>query len=186
MLPRHHSAGRLLETHFDEPSHHIRSTSLSNHGGTEQPPLPPPNLNASFPGCGGAEAAYISASVTLPASKEDLGFYQNVTGRFRQPPAGAARQREEQQRASFSRQAAELHKSPKTQELEEFAAKFEGYQKQRSRRALQPTPLLDQLARDHQAQFWFNGAADLAHLSPLESNLLRLVQRTDSVSRRSA
>ena len=35
-------------------------------------------------------------------------------------------------------------------ELEEFAAKFEGYQKQRSRRNLQPTPMLDQLARENQ------------------------------------
>ena len=171
MLSRQNSSGRLLETHFDEPYSHIRSSSQSN--------LPPvgnetvsPQLNSSFPG---AEAPYISSSVTLPA-KEDLGFYQNLSGRFRQ---SAYRTREEQ-RASFSRQA-EMHKSPKTQELEEFAAKFEGYQKQRSRRNLQPTPMLDQLARENQAQFWLNNPD---HLSPLESNLLKLVQRTDSINRR--
>jgi hypothetical protein len=68
------------------------------------------------------------------------------------------------------------------QELEEFAAKFDGYQKQRSRRlAAQPTPMLDQLARETNNQFWL---ANAEQLSALETNLLRLVQRTDSTRAR--
>lgn len=112
--------------------------------------------------------------------------------RIRQPSL----RHKEEARASFARQA-ELHKSPRTQELEEFAAKFEGYQKQRTRRlAAQPTPMLDQLARwgkdrvessnsltlrETNNQFWL---ANAEQLSALETNLLRLVQRTDSTRAR--
>merc|ERR550532_3223364 len=95
---------------------------------------------------------------------------------MRQP---GLRQKEEA-RNSFARQA-ELHKSPRTQELEEFAAKFEGYQKQRTRRlATQPTPMLDQLARETNNQFWL---ANTEQLSSLETSLLSLVQRNDSRAR---
>ena len=184
MMARHQSASRLLETHFDEPFNapaavnggHVRSSSHSNLTSYNSQETPPGMLNHSVSAC---EAPYISSSVTLPA-KEEAGFYQNVSGRFRQQPPMPTNYRQDQ-RSSFSRQA-ELHKSPRTQELEEFAAKFEGYQKQRSRRNLQPpTPMLDQLAREN--QFWLSGNPP-ENLSPLETNLLKLVQRTDSVSRR--
>ena len=62
---------------------------------------------------------------------------------------------------------------PPAQELEEFAAKFEGYHAQRRvRLAVQPTPMLDQLARE---------TGSWQGLTSLESSLLRLVQRTDSL-----
>ena len=150
-LGRTHSQGQILETHFDsgpEPpqAQHARSSSYSSTGpGLAERQHASVNLNNSFPGYD-TTTPYISSSVTLPATSSDQGFYQNVSGRMRQP---SVRQREES-RNSFSRQAADLHlhKSPRTQELEEFAAKFEGYQVQRTRRlAAQPTPMLDQLAR---------------------------------------
>ena len=141
------------------------------------------NLNNSFPGTETvSHTPYISSSVTLPvaAPPDPLGFYHNVSGRIRQPSLRL----KEEARNSFSRQA-DLHKSPRTQELEEFAAKFEGYQKQRTRRlATQPTPLMDQLARETaagQAQLWQLAHPDqLLQLSTLETNLLKLVQRNDS------
>jgi hypothetical protein len=175
--------------------------------------------------------------------KEDAGFYQNVTARFRQangggngssvghhgvPPNGAVigfrpssqamgggissvmnggstsgaysrNSRDElQNRNSYSRSLSGnggdhplQHKSPKTQELEEFAAKFEGYQKQRSRRNLQqPTPMLDQLTREScQAaavnfSSWLPANTAEHQLTALETNLLKLVQRNDSITRR--
>jgi len=172
---RAHNQGKILETHFDEP-YHTRSSSYSNMAHSLQEK--PVNLNNSFPGCD-ASTPYISSSVTLPAvqRQDDHGFYQNVTGRIRQPSV----RHKEDSRSSFARQA-DLHKSPRTQELEEFAAKFEGYQKQRTRRmAAQPTPMLDQLARESHNQFWL---ANPDQLSTLETSLLRLVQRTDSISGR--
>jgi len=172
---RAHNQGKILETHFDEP-YHTRSSSYSNMAHSLQEK--PVNLNNSFPGCD-TSAPYISSSVTLPAvqRQDDHGFYQNVTGRIRQPSI----RHKDEARSSFARQA-DLHKSPRTQELEEFAAKFEGYQKQRTRRmAAQPTPMLDQLARESHNQFWL---ANPDQLSTLETNLLRLVQRTDSISGR--
>ena len=127
-----------------------------------------------------------SISVQVPANSADpVGFYHNVSGRMRQPSLRHRRQQEEEARHSFARQA-DLHKSPRTQELEEFAAKFEGYQKQRTRRMAssaamaQPTPILDQLARETNNQFWLGAHPD--QLSTLESSLLRLVQRNDSIS----
>ena len=175
-LARTPSQGQILETHFDsglEAAQHTRSSSYSSMAAASQHPV---NLNNSFPGYD--STPYISSSVTLPATSSDQGFYQNVSGRMRQP---SLRQREEA-RNSFSRQAAELHlhKSPRTQELEEFAAKFEGYQVQRTRRlAAQPTPMLDQLARETNNQFWLTNPEQL---SSLETSLLRLVQRNDSIS----
>jgi len=172
---RAHTQGKVLETHFDEP-YHARSSSYSNMAHSLQEK--PVNLNNSFPGCD-TSTPYISSSVTLPAvqRQDDHGFYQNVTGRIRQPSI----RHKDDARSSFARQA-DLHKSPRTQELEEFAAKFEGYQKQRTRRmAAQPTPMLDQLARESHNQFWL---ANPDQLSTLETNLLRLVQRTDSISGR--
>ena len=202
---------------------------------------------------------YISSSVMLPASsqssnnvpsayqtnnshyKEDAGFYQNVTARFRQangagsnvghhgvPPNGGVvgfrpssqamgggissvtngasnsgaysrNSRDElQNRNSYSRSLSGnggdhplQHKSPKTQELEEFAAKFEGYQKQRSRRNLQqPTPMLDQLTREScqgaavNFSSWLPANTAEHQLTALETNLLKLVQRNDSITRR--
>ena len=150
-----------------------RSSSYSMSG---ERPNSSVNLNNSFPGTDN-NAPYISSSVTLPASVPDqAGFYHNVSGRIRQPSI----RHKEEARNSFSRQA-ELHKSPRTQELEEFAAKFEGYQKARTRRlAAQPTPLLDQLARETNSQFWLGTNPE--QLSTLESSLLRLVQRNDSIN----
>ena len=139
------------------------------------------NLNNSFPGTETvSHTPYISSSVTLPvaAPPDPLGFYHNVSGRIRQPSLRL----KEEARNSFSRQAADLHlhKSPRTQELEEFAAKFEGYQVQRTRRlAAQPTPMLDQLARETNNQFWLTNPEQL---NSLETSLLRLVQRNDSIS----
>ena len=149
--------GRLLETHFDDnhaagginlPTNvfHARSTSHSNVMASSELPgsSPPQNLNHSFPGCeksssssssgsgpySSSSGPYISASVMLPA-REELGFYQNLSGRIKQ-------QQQQQynsggggygsQRSSLSRPGDVIHKSPRTQELEEFAAKFEGYQ----------------------------------------------------------
>ena len=159
------SRPRVLETHFDEAPQHQRSSSYTGIG-HHQDPRPAHNL--SFPSSSSSflssssssypstELPYISSSVTLPVSEpqqQQQGFYQNVSGRIRQEQSGFSGIRQpslrhkEEARASFARQA-ELHKSPRTQELEEFAAKFEGYQKQRTRRlAVQPTPMLDQLAR---------------------------------------
>lgn len=187
---RTQSHGKILETHFDDPpSYHTRSSSYSVAGSYQDPRPgsyhdPRHNLNNSFPGC---ETPYISSSVTLPANPDPVGFYHNVSGRMRQPSLRHRRQ-EEEARHSFARQA-DLHKSPRTQELEEFAAKFEGYQKQRTRRMAsaamaQPTPMLDQLARETNNQFWL--AANPDQLSTLESSLLRLVQRNDSISSRVA
>ena len=174
MMMRAHSHGKILETHFDDPPQHTRSSSYSvTHSSKDRTD----NLNNSFPGAE-PNVPYISSSVTLPAG-DQAGFYHNVSGRFRQPSL----RHKEDVRNSFSRQA-DLHKSPRTQELEEFAAKFEGYQKQRTRRlAAQPTPLLDQLARETNSQFWLQTNPDT--LSTLESSLLRLVQRNDSISTRS-
>jgi hypothetical protein len=170
----YHSAGRLLETHFDDnnlgvgggggiggggigglgPTNgfHVRSTSHSNvmtgGGGGGEAVNPAQNLNHSFPGCdnssNSSSGPYISASVMLPA-REELGFYQNLSGRIKQQQ----QQQQQQsgygsQRSSFSRQGggdSALHKSPRTQELEEFAAKFEGYQMQRR----QGLPSMEQL-----------------------------------------
>ena len=169
---RAHSQGQILETHFDCPPLHGRSNSYSSMApALHQTPV---NLNNSFPGYD-SSTPYISSSVTLPATSDHHGFYQNVSGRIREP----ALRHKEEARNSFSRQA-DLHKSPRTQELEEFAAKFEGYQKQRTRRlATQPTPMLDQLARETNNQFWL---ANTEQLNSLETSLLRLVQRNDSLS----
>ena len=180
VILRAHSHGKILETHFDDPPQHTRSSSYSmTHSYQDRPMV---NLNNSFPGTSSTEATssapYISSSVTLPASAagSEVGFYHNVSGRIRQPSL----RHKEEARNSFSRQA-DLHKSPRTQELEEFAAKFEGYQKQRTRRlATQPTPMLDQLARETNNQFWLQTNPD--QLSTLESSLLRLVQRNDSIN----
>jgi hypothetical protein len=203
------------------------------------------------PNCDGAgeTGPYISSSVMLPASsggqpnlqsgsglqqpsqqgghhspKDETGFYQNVTARFRQanvpPPASITGFRQSSQamsngsinstsysrnsrdeqfnRNSYSRNIGSAdhlqHKSPKTQELEEFAAKFEGYQKQRSRRNLQqPTPMLDQLARESQVAAgavnfskWLPASTGDHQLTALETNLLKLVQRNDSFTRRAS
>ena len=174
-ISRTHSQGQILETHFDCPPLHGRSSSYSSMAPALHERQTGANLNNSFPGYD--STPYISSSVTLPATSEHQhGFYQNVSGRMRQP---GLRQKEEA-RNSFARQA-DLHKSPRTQELEEFAAKFEGYQKQRTRRlATQPTPMLDQLARETNNQFWL---ANTEQLSSLETSLLRLVQRNDSRAR---
>ncbi len=151
----YHSAGRLLETHFDDnnlgvgggggggghgPTNgfHVRSTSHSNvmtGGGGGEAVNPAQNLNHSFPGCDNSSSSgpYISASVMLPA-REELGFYQNLSGRIKQQQQQQQQSGYGSQRSSFSRQGggdSALHKSPRTQELEEFAAKFEGYQMQR-------------------------------------------------------
>ena len=186
-ISRTHSQGQILETHFDCPPLHGRSSSYSSMAPALHDRQTAVNLNNSFPGYD--STPYISSSVTLPATSEQHGFYQNLSGRMREP---GLRQKEEA-RNSFSRQAADLHlhKSPRTQELEEFAAKFEGYQKQRTRRlAAQPTPMLDQLAREtNHPQLWQlqqlaaaspESAATQLQLSTLESSLLRLVQRQDS------
>ena len=170
---RSRSQGQILETHFDSgpeaaQPQHGRSSSYSSMAASAQHSV---NLNNSFPGY--ESTPYISSSVTLPATGSELGFYHNVSGRMRQ---------REEARHSVSRQAADLalHKSPRTQELEEFAAKFEGYQVQRTRRlAAQPTPMLDQLARETNNQFWLTNPEQL---SSLETSLLRLVQRNDSIS----
>ena len=174
-LGRTHSQGQILETHFDsglEAPQHTRSSSYSSTGPSlAERQHGSVNLNNSFPGY--ESTPYISSSVTLPATGSELGFYHNVSGRMRQ---------REEARHSVSRQAADLalHKSPRTQELEEFAAKFEGYQVQRTRRlAAQPTPMLDQLARETNNQFWLTNPEQL---SSLETSLLRLVQRNDSIS----
>ena len=183
VILRAQSHGKILETHFDDPpQHHTRSSSYSmTHSYQDRPMV---NLNNSFPGTGtnndssNNSVPYISSSVTLPASSagSEAGFYHNVSGRIRQPSL----RHKEEARNSFARQA-DLHKSPRTQELEEFAAKFEGYQKQRTRRlATQPTPMLDQLARETNSQFWLQTNPD--QLSTLESSLLRLVQRNDSIN----
>ena len=144
--PRGTPRGPPLETHFDSSPQHSRSASYSSlglHASDSHRPVAA-NLNHSFP-C--TEAAYISSSVTLPVQDNQGSFYQNVSGRMREQGDRVRSRTREEARASFARQA-ELHKSPRTQELEEFAAKFEGYQKQRTRRlAAQPTPMLDQLAR---------------------------------------
>merc|ERR1719411_737299 len=56
-----------------------------------------------------------------------------------------------------------------------------GYQVQRTRRmAAQPTPMLDQLARETNNQFWLTTNPE--QLTSLETSLLRLVQRNDSIS----
>merc|ERR1719266_2178950 len=185
MLETSSSRGQLLETNFDETPQHTRSASYSSMGLQDtNGRLPIGNLNSSFPS---ADLPYISSSVTLPVSEGQPSFYQNVSGRIRQEQSGFDRilgpnvRQKEEARASFARQA-ELHKSPRTQELEEFAAKFEGYQKERTRRlAAQPTPMLDQLARETNNQFWL---ANAEQLSMLETSLLRLVQRTDSTRAR--
>ena len=188
VMLRSQSHGKILETHFDDPPQHARSASYSTASGEAGRPMSV-NLNNSFPGTETASSSntpYISSSVTLPAvsSPDPVGFYHNVSGRIRQPSL----RHKEEARNSFARQA-DLHKSPRTQELEEFAAKFEGYQKQRTRRmATQPTPLMDQLARETAggqaaaAQLWqLAHPEQLLQLSTLETNLLRLVQRnTDS------
>ena len=172
-ISRTHSQGQILETHFDCPPLHGRSSSYSSMAPALHDRQTAVNLNNSFPGYD--STPYISSSVTLPATSDQHGFYQNLSGRMREP---GMRQKEEA-RNSFSRQA-DLHKSPRTQELEEFAAKFEGYQKQRTRRlATQPTPMLDQLARETNNQFWL---ANTEQLNSLETSLLRLVQRNDSIS----
>ena len=186
VMLRSQSHGKILETHFDDPPQHARSASYSTASGDAGRPMSV-NLNNSFPGAESANShtPYISSSVTLPAvsTPDPVGFYHNVSGRIRQPSL----RHKEEARNSFARQA-DLHKSPRTQELEEFAAKFEGYQKQRTRRmATQPTPLMDQLARETaggqtHAQLWqLAHPEQLLQLSTLETNLLRLVQRnTDS------
>merc|ERR1719285_1088592 len=185
LLEANSSRGQLLETNFDETPQHTRSASYSSMGLQDaNGRLPIGSLNSSFPS---VDLPYISSSVTLPVSEGQPSFYQNVSGRIRQEQSGFDRilgpnvRQKEEARASFARQA-ELHKSPRTQELEEFAAKFEGYQKQRTRRlAAQPTPMLDQLARETNNQFWL---ANAEQLSVLETSLLRLVQRTDSTRAR--
>ena len=184
LMLRSQSHGKILETHFDDPPQHTRSASYSTASGDAGRPMSV-NLNNSFPGTETSHTPYISSSVTLPAvsTPDPVGFYHNVSGRIRQPSL----RHKEEARNSFARQA-DLHKSPRTQELEEFAAKFEGYQKQRTRRmATQPTPLMDQLARETaggqaHAQLWqLAHPEQLLQLSTLETNLLRLVQRnTDS------
>jgi hypothetical protein len=171
----YHSAGRLLETHFDDnnlggggggigggggggglgptSAFHVRSTSHSNvmtggGGGSDGEAVnPAQNLNHSFPGCDNSSSnssgPYISASVMLPA-REELGFYQNLSGRIKQQQQQQQQSGYGSQRSSFSRQGggdSALHKSPRTQELEEFAAKFEGYQMQRR----QGHPSMEQL-----------------------------------------
>ena len=79
--------GTLLETHFDETTHHTRSasySSMSQHqveGGGRHAT----NLNASFPS---TEVPYISSSVTLPVSEAQPSLYQNVSGRIRQEQTG--------------------------------------------------------------------------------------------------
>merc|ERR1719397_1416895 len=135
LLEGNSSRGQLLETNFDETPQHTRSASYSSMGLQDtNGRLPIGSLNSSFPS---ADLPYISSSVTLPVSEGQPSFYQNVSGRIRQEQSGFDRilgpnvRQKEEARASFARQA-ELHKSPRTQELEEFAAKFEGYQKQRT------------------------------------------------------
>merc|ERR1719341_445695 len=175
LLEANSSRGQLLETNFDETPQHTRSASYSSMGLQDMNGrLPVGSLNSSFPS---ADLPYISSSVTLPVSEGQPSFYQNVSGRIRQEQSGFDRilgpnvRQKEEARASFARQ-----------ELEEFAAKFEGYQKQRTRRlAAQPTPMLDQLARETNNQFW---SANAEQLSVLETSLLRLVQRTDSTRAR--
>ena len=96
-LGRTHSQGQILETHFDsgpEPplAQHARSSSYSSTGpGLAERQHASVNLNNSFPGYD-TTTPYISSSVTLPATSSDQGFYQNVSGRMRQP---SVRQREE-------------------------------------------------------------------------------------------
>ena len=192
---RSHSHGKILETHFDDPApaHHTRSSSYSVLGSHHQERSDHyadtrntdsrHNLNNSFPGDSSSNTVpYISSSVTLPASNTDLGFYHNITGRIRQPSVRQYKREVEQEQRHPHSRAADLHKSPRTQELEEFAAKFEGYQKQRTRRLAQtqPTPMLDQLARETNNQFWLSAQPD--QLTSLESSLLRLVQRNDSIT----
>ena len=199
VLARAHSHGKILETHFDsdlpQQQQHARSSSYSTVPGHHPAPAPV-NLNNSFPGSD--SAPYISSSVTLPAvsGAEQGGFYHNLSGRVRQPslrhkPEAGAETLTPRHSGAWRHLAGDLHKSPRTQELEEFAAKFEGYQKQRTRRlAAQPTPMLDQLAREtNHPQLWQlqqlaaaspESAATQLQLSTLESSLLRLVQRQDS------
>jgi hypothetical protein len=110
-------------------------------GGGDAAVSPPQNLNHSFPGCEKSNSTnsgpYISASVTLPASREELGFYQNLSGRIKQQQQQNGGSGYGSQRSSLTRPPADvIHKSPRTQELEEFAAKFEGYQIQRRQAAI--------------------------------------------------
>jgi len=158
-----------------------------------QPPAP---VSGSMMQQGSSSGAAASSSSLqqLGASSggppDDQGFYQNVSGRIRQSELSLQEKARFEGRASTRNSRVrdstdgskhfDLHKSPRTQELEEFAARFDGYQMQRSRRLVHPTPMLDQLTRD-----WLP-AADPTQLTSLETSLLKLVQRNDSINNRSA
>ena len=136
---------------LQDAPYHTRSVSLCS---TEQQEpqfgVAPVNLNSSCPG----------EWEQAPAPQQS--WHQSLAGRVR----GAGRAGEQGSRGSLARPGlGDTHKSPRTQvlhcglytshimchaqELEEFAAKFEGYHAQRRvRLAVQPTPMLDQLARE--------------------------------------